>query len=342
VTTIVTYAPGRRELDLSQLSPSDYEMIAKLRGNIGRGDRVLLCKQAAGDRELYVWKHESGQYYARHYPGDACGSDHAIHRMTDEHLRGTDCWLRAWDAAGFSPATEVTTDNRVRLDAVAFAKSVTALETQVQPQTASAVKGRHTKRLRARAFTGNHARVLGEPLQVIWFAPVGRPEWLYHVPTVQCQNRSWEVTPAPGSVAAIGVREFEVKACSSTWFPRCPDRRSGWCGKPHLWMQLRGGLTIADVAEMVPERHLIPVEMPSGMTYLTDQRSYARCKSFGYTSPPIPEPTLARKQKSTSCAWTGHARSDRARCQMLTLGREGCGCAMCTRELLGRDDGRSS
>lgn len=302
MTSIAIYVPENREIDLSALSPCDYEMVKGLHGVIHRGQGVLLCKRARGDREMHVYK-LGDHYFARHFSGGAHG-EHRISRISDEHLRGTDAWLRAWSDAGFSTATEVSTDNHVRLDAVAFGGRITALETQVQPQSAAVVKGRHTKRLRARSFTGEHARPLAEQLQVVWFAPVGRPDWLYKVPTVQCQNRSWETTPDPHRVPAIGVRSIEVKPCSSMWFPRCPYQR-GWCGQLHLWARPREGLSIADVAAMVPVGDLTPVRLPNGI-YLTDRVGYARCKNFGYSAPVRPPPSPA--PRAPACEWDGHER----------------------------------
>ena len=303
MTSVAIYVPEGREIDLSALSARDYEMVKGLHGMIHRGHPVLLCMRTRGDREMHVYKRGT-HYFARHFSGGGHG-DHSIRRVSDEHLRGTDCWLQAWSDAGFGTATEVSTDNSVRLDAVAFGGHVTALETQVHPQSAAVVKGRHTRRLRARSFTGQHARDLTEALRVVWFAPVGRPDWLYRVPTVQCQNRSWETTPDPHTVPAIGVRSIDIQPCSATWFPRCPDRRAGWCGKLHLWAEPRGGLTLADVAAMVPEGDLIPVELDNGI-YLTDRLGYARCKSFGYSAPP--EPPLPTRPRALDCDWNGHGQ----------------------------------
>lgn len=310
VTSIAVYVPENREIDLSMLSPADYEMVKGLHGLIHRGDSVLLCKRARGDREMHVAKSSHGRYFARHFSGGGHG-DHSISRITDEHLRGTDCWVRAWSDIGLSTGTEVRTDNHVQLDAMVFGSNIVGLETQVQPQSAPVVKGRHTRRRNARSLTGKYARQLSKPLDVVWFAPVGRPDWLYQVPTIQCQNRSWEATPDPHTVPAIGVRSIDVKPCSSTWFQRCPDRRFGWCGKVHLWAQPRNGLSIADVAAMVPEGDLTPVKLDNGI-YLTDRVGYARCHSFGYSAPADNQPPQAPQPKAKGCEWDGHKRPSSA------------------------------
>lgn len=302
MSTIAIYVPEDREIDLAALSVADYELVRGLHGLIRRGDGTLLCKRSRGDREMHVFK-LGENYFARHFGGGGHGQ-HRISRISDEHLRGTETWLKAWDLAGIQTGTEVTTDNRVRLDAVAFGSQVTALETQVSPQSARVVKGRHTQRTHARSLTGQHQRALANPLRVVWFAPVGRPDWLYQVPTIQCANRSWESTPDPREVAAVGVRSVDVKPCSATWFSRCPERQFGWCSKQHLWMEPRKGLSVADVAAMVPSNDLAEVKMPGGI-YLVDRASYARCKNFGYQSPQ-PSVSVPSARQPTSCDFAGH------------------------------------
>ena len=116
---------------------------------------------------------------------------------------------------------------------------------------------------------------------------------------------------------------------------RVEQNPSGWCGQPDLWMQLRRGLTIADVAGMVPERDLVPVRMPTGMIYLVDRLSYVRCQSFGFSSPPVKPPARRRRARRTECDWEGYA-TERERCLTLSLGRKGCGCITCRRELAQR------
>ena len=308
MTAIAIYQD--RELNLSALSPADYEAIKALHGTIHRGDRILLCKRPSGDREMHVFRSPNGAYFARHFHGGAHG-DHRIARVSDEHLRGTECWLNAWLEAGFPTATEVSTDNKVRLDALAFGRHLTALETQVTAQAAARVRGRHTQRLHARALTGAHARDLAEPLRVIWFAPVGRPEWLYRVPSVACRNRSWETTPAPHSVPAIGVRSVDIEPCKSPWFDRCPETGRIWCGRHHVWTGLRGGLSVADIAALVPEGQLIPLDIPGRGVYLVDPASRERYQDFtGHAAQiPVPEkrPEVKREIRGAECDWTGHS-----------------------------------
>ncbi len=318
MSDLALYAPDNRVLDLGHLSPADYQLIASLRGNIRRGDRILLCGKPGGDPEMSVWQDRAtGRYWARHFPGGAHGG-HEIGLMTPAHLRGTDCWVTAWTGGGLTAATEVTTSNRLRLDAVAFGgRRITALETQVSDQRTPKVKARHTQRIRAKALTGQHARQLTQPLEVVWFAPVGRPEWLYQVPSISCANRAWEVTPAPETVAAIGIRSADIKPCQPPWFPQCPVTRKNWCGLPHIWLEPRGGLSIADVAVMIPGEQLVTVDIPGVGIYYTDPASRERCADFTTTSQP-PQPKPSDRPRADDCGWAGH-------CAPKLPGRQRCG-----------------
>lgn len=315
MSTIAIYAPEHREMDLSALSPRDYETVKGLHGLIKRGDGILLCKRADGDREMFV-RRSDGNYFACHFKGGGHG-DHAIRRMTPEHLRSVDCWLSAWSAAGYEAAAEVHTSNQLRLDAVAFGPRITGLEVQVQPQAPALVKARHTRRLRATALTGQHERTLSRPMEVVWFAPVGRPSWLYEVPSIECGNRSWEVTPKPTEVAAIGVLRIDIKPCIPTWFSGCPGpsrRGQTWCGRSHPWTEPRERLSIADLAPMITEEQLVPTDIPGIGVHYAGLADRARYEQFAAeTMPTVPlGRRRSRPASPTACDWAGHSRQTAA------------------------------
>jgi hypothetical protein len=70
VTTFAHYMPENRVLDLSELSQPDFDLLAGLRGHVGRGDRVLICLMPGGnDGEMYIRKDGKGIYRAVHFPG---------------------------------------------------------------------------------------------------------------------------------------------------------------------------------------------------------------------------------------------------------------------------------
>ena len=285
---------------------------------ISRGDCTLICQRTSGDRELHVRK-IGDSYFACHFPGGAHG-DHKISRITDEHLHGTDCWIQAWSDAGFSTAREVATNNSTRLDAVAFGNRVVALETQFSPQAPARVKARHTQRRRAKAFTGEHARQLTEPLEVLWFSPAGIRDWLYSVPSVYSNDQSWTgAVPSPRSVQAIGVRSVDIRRCEPTWFHSCPESRYGWCGRFHPAVSLRGKLTIADVADQVAAGELASIRVGNSL-FLADSASRKRYEF--YSDERIGDPWAerpARGNSSPDCAADAHQRTPERLCQL------GCG-----------------
>lgn len=307
MTTSALYTPDNRMLELSQVTESDMRLLESLRGNIKRGQNILLCQHPGGDPEMFVWRDSrTGRYWAKHFAGGGHLGGHQIHRMTPEHQRGTECWVTAWSDAGYSTATEVTTNNRARFDAVAFGPRITGLEVQVQLQETRRVKARHTQRLNATALTGPCARTLDRPVETVWFAPVGQPQWLYKVPSFECGNRSWEITPRPSVVPAIGARSIDVKPCRPPWFQQCPVKRRNFCGGSHLWTEPRGGLSIADVAAMIPEGQLVPVEISGQGVYYTDPASRERFEDFAGTGPkPEPHP-IPRPRPPMDCDWSGH------------------------------------
>lgn len=311
------YTPEGRELDLSALSPADYAMISGLRGLIHHGDGILLCKRATGDREMYIRK-VGGKYFASHFKGGAHG-EHPITRMSDEHLRGTDCWLTAWSDAGYTTATEVTTGNRTRLDAVAFGPKITALEVQATPESAAVVRRRDAKRRNAKSFTGKYSRVLTAPLEVVWFSPSGRPDWLYQVPTIQCRNRSWNVTPNPWEIPAVGIRVIDIHPCSPAFFSSCPLTGSGWCGARHpLDAPTEAGsqrLSIAHAAAMIPAGELVTVTISGRGIYYTDPASLERYQDFAASAESRRAASRSDRSRAgragrgrhNPCEWSGHA-----------------------------------
>jgi hypothetical protein len=309
MTTSALYTPDNRMLELSQVTESDMRLLESLRGNIKRGQTILLCQHPGGDPEMFVWRDSrTGRYWAKHFAGGGHPGGHQIHRMTLEHQRGTECWVTAWSDAGYSTATEVTTNNRARFDAVAFGPRITGLEVQVQPQETRRVKARHTQRLNAKALTGSCARTLDRPVETVWFAPVGQPEWLYKVPSFECGNRSWEIAPRPSVVPAIGARSIDVKPCRPPWFQQCPVKRRNFCDGSHLWTEPRGGLSIADVAAMITEGQLVPVEISGRAVYYTDPASREVFEDFAETGPgpePWPHP-IPRPRPPADCDWSGH------------------------------------
>lgn len=285
MTTLARYVPEDRVLDLSKLALVDYRLVADLHGKIERGQRLLLCLETGGDPELYIRK-SGGKYWACHYPGGAHGR-HEVALMSDEHRRATDYIVRAADDAGYRTATEVTTSNRTRLDAVIFGNRVAGAEVQWSHIGTPDARTRTTKSLRATALVGTAAQDLAEGVLPVWFSPSGgRPDWLYRVPTVEAPTASWAFLPRRRAVMAAGVREVLIERCRPGGpFQNCPKRKKNFCGGFHPWARVRtndetkGALTLDDVFTMVPGRRLVPINYHD-YVYLVDAESAAKYKEF--------------------------------------------------------------
>ena len=261
MTTFVRYGPEGRDIDLASLSPADYELIASLHGNIRRGDRTLVCLQpTAGNGEMRIFMRNK-KYWAAHFAGGAHG-DHVVALESDAHKRETEYWLRAAEDRGHEAAKEVRTGNGTVLDLGIDGPVRTGVEIQHSPITTPVVKTRTTKSFRAGYTT-------------VWFSDWDKsPPWLHHVPSLGCNRLPWdEVLPPRRAATATGLRLIEAVKCVVGAFPKCPE--GGWrpCGmyhqKPVPWL----GLTVDDVAGMVPAGEAVPLIGKSNYVYLVPPAS---------------------------------------------------------------------
>ena len=201
MTSFALFVPEGRLLNLAALSPADYKLITGLHGNIRHGDGILLCKETGGDPEMHVRRSPDGtRFWAVHFAGGAHGT-HDIRPESEEHRRGKDYWVRAFDTAGFTAVREVSTNNRTRLDAAAFGGAVdTGVEVQLYTPRPGEVKRRTTQSMRATATTGAAPRLLPSGILPVWFSPsIGRLTWHYTAPTILAQDRDWGMLPGPRS-----------------------------------------------------------------------------------------------------------------------------------------------
>lgn len=255
MTTRVLYVPDNRELDLSRLSEGDYQTIASLRGEIGRGDRVLLCLEPAvpGHDEMFV-RRRDGKYYASHFAGGGHGS-HRIARESDEHKRQREYWHRAGDDAGYRSDTEFTTRTGSVLDVAIHGPTRTGVEVQRSRITVSTVSDRTARSHRAGWLS-------------LWFTAAERlPKWFHRVPSVGCNHIRWDNLPPRGSAVATGLRRVGTAKCTVRNFDRCPsDRRH--CGGDHAKLEQWHGLTLDHVAALVPAGKAVPLVTAGGTVYL--------------------------------------------------------------------------
>lgn len=289
MTTYVRYGPEGRDIDLARLSAADYELIASLHGNIRRGDRILVCLQpTAGNGEMRIFM-RGERYWAAHFAGGAHG-DHMVALESDEHKRQKEYWLRAAEDAGYEAENEVRSGNGTVIDLGIDGHVRTGVEIQHSPITVPAVKTRTTKSFRAGYTT-------------VWFSDWDKsPPWFHRVPSLGCNRLPWdEMLPQRRAATATGLRLIEAVKCVVGAFPKCPE--GGWrpCGmyhpKPVPWL----GLTVDDVAQMVPAGEAVPLAGKSGFVYLVPVASADRYRELSGRSG-LYEPGGKPKPKTSSRA----------------------------------------
>ncbi|TDP97942.1 hypothetical protein [Labedaea rhizosphaerae] len=262
MTTDVRFVPDDRQLDLSRLSPADFALIAALHGQIDRGDRVLLCLRPAQDGadEMYIRK-RGDTFWAAHFPGGGHG-DHEIRLESDEHRRQKDYWCRAATDAGFEAEQEFRTAGKTVLDVAIKGPCQTGVEVQRSHITAAHAKARTTKSYKAGWLP-------------VWFADSdAQPKWFFEVPSVGCNSIGWTSLPhRRAATAARGLRTISAARCTAGVFDRCPDRNKRPCGRYHPQHEPWAGLTIDDVAAMMPARQAVPMRWNGKQIYIVPPKS---------------------------------------------------------------------
>lgn len=251
MTTLARYTPEDRVIDLSWLSPVDYDLITSLHGQIGRRDRVLLCVNApAGDDAMYVRK-VGDRFFAVHFPGGAHGR-HLIspespeHRCQKEYLaRGTEKYC------GLTVDLEDRTGRgRARHDVAIHGGIVPiGLEAQRRPQAPHVAKRRTTESY-------------NEGWRRLWFNGESRdtPANGTVVPYFWC-NLGWSTLPPRNSATAVGVGAIHAARCTPSEFDRCPETGRRQCGGWHPKRTARSGLVVDDVGPMAAMGELKPIAL---------------------------------------------------------------------------------
>ena len=135
MSTLVRCIQGQddRLIDLAHLDPQDFALIRSLRGEIRRHDRILLCQQAPVDdegAEMFV-RLVGNRFWAVHFRGSICTSDHEIAEESVEHRRQKDYWQRAAEDAGYPVAQELHTGRGTILDVAIDGPYRTGIEVQL-------------------------------------------------------------------------------------------------------------------------------------------------------------------------------------------------------------------
>lgn len=194
-----------------------YNEIAAFHGYKDRDNPVLTC--IGNKQPMYVWRHESGRYFVRHFPGGNPDSHHhgELRTISDEHRRQAEYARRAADRHGFTAQLEVSTGNHTRLDVGVFGEVNVGFEIQRSELTAPQAVRRATNSFAA-----------GWP--TAWVTDRQRdPQWADKVPTARLITRGgWdEQVPAPGTAwVSIGhyILERDTSAKSGWRYRREPRR----------------------------------------------------------------------------------------------------------------------
>ncbi|WP_104481365.1 hypothetical protein V5P93_003717 [Actinokineospora auranticolor] len=264
--TYVRYRPDPagpdRVLDLARLGGDDFRLVTGLARQLRRGDRVLLCLPGdrTGDGELYVQDHVGG-HRAVHFDHRTHEPGHPVSARGEHHRRQQDYWTRAADEAGLPTAREVRTPADTILDVAIAGPRGTGVELRRTDVTAAEATADATASYRSGWLP-------------VWFADADHtPAWFHHVPSVGCNRVSWDDLPSRRSATATGLRTITAARCAYDDFGRCPESHRGPCGRYHPKPVPLRGLTIDDVAAMVPAGELEPLVEQHGYVYLVPPRS---------------------------------------------------------------------
>ncbi|GGP87458.1 hypothetical protein [Saccharothrix coeruleofusca] len=295
MTTRALYCPQNRELDLSELSASDYRLIRSLRGRLHRGDRVLLCLEPVepGQDELFV-QESGGNCYAVHFDGDRA---HLVSRESDEHKWQKEYWYRAAEDAGHSAQVQYSTRRGTVLDVAIHAAVRTGVELRRAHTNARVAADRTAKAHRAGWLS-------------LWFADADHaPSWFHRIPSVGYNRISWDALPPRRAATATGLKEVEPVKCTIRAFDRCPAGKRLHCGEFHPDLKPWRGVTVDQVAAMVPAGRAVALATSRGLVYVVPRESLDRYQELTgrtglYVPGPDPHaavPVPARQEGASPC-----------------------------------------
>ncbi|MFD2422757.1 hypothetical protein, partial [Amycolatopsis pigmentata] len=207
-------------------------------------------------------------------------------RESDEHRRQKDYWQRAAEDAGYQASQELRTGNGTILDVAIEGPRRTGIEVQHSALDTRLAKSRSTRSFRAGWLP-------------VWFLDSDHtPQWFHSVPAVNCNVQlPWSTTlPPRRSATALGPSKFVAQVCTATTFGTCPANSRGRpkrpCGKHHPKREPWYGLTVDDVAALIPAEEIVPMRDLQGNVHLIDHDNLALYKkltgfhaTYGPTTP---------------------------------------------------------
>lgn len=258
--TYVLYAPENRELDLTELSSADYALVTGLHGQLAHGDRVLQCLDSPFDSDdLYVTRRD-GEYVAEHFVEHSHGR-HRVARESDEHLWQKEYWFRAAQDSGHTAARSFRTGTGTVLDVAIKGDQRTGVDIQRSNISPKRAVNRTLKSYRAGWLS-------------VWFADSDRsPRWLHHVPSVRCNPMRWDHLLARGEARVAGLRVIKPLECTVGAFNGCPAGAGNACRRFHPKFLPWHQMTVDDLAAMVPDDQVVPLQTEKGHVFLVPPSS---------------------------------------------------------------------
>lgn len=257
-------------MDLDCLSAADRCAIVALRGEVRRGDRVLLCLEQPEDDELFV-REVDGRYFASHFAGGRPGSHgaHEIVAETDEHQRQREYWYRAGQDAEFSSERSFRTSAGNVLDVAIHGRTRTGVQLEHSRLTAAVAHQRTTRAGRAGWLS-------------LWFTAADRvPKWFHRVPSVGCNHIAWDALPPRGTAQATGLKKVQAVKCTVHDFGgKCPAGKHRPCGRFHPQFVAWHQVTLDKVAYFVPSGRAVPLLTPRREVVLVPPEGLALYESL--------------------------------------------------------------
>jgi hypothetical protein len=241
------------------------------------GRRLPLFCTKSHRGQMYLWQRRSdGSLWASHYPGQGGGCNTRIPgREGLEHLHFKDYTLCCADDSGFAAELEYSLGYRQpRLDVAVHAPTRFAAEVQFSDIDTRDAKARTTQAMRhgwPRIWLPG-IRAVGEKL-------AGQVPVLRHNDT----EIDWQLSPAKGTVAALGIRRITAEQCtpSSRW-QVCPVGRQKFgkgtfCRHWHPWLNdVATGWTVDDAIAGIGGGGLSILQTITGMVLLVVADDVAR------------------------------------------------------------------
>jgi hypothetical protein len=313
MSTLVLYTPQNRLLDLAKLTERDFALISSLQYKIKRGNRILLCQRVSPRGRVHT--------NPRNLRGVARASTPegllAAGRRGCRSPNVTGGTNRGWHDPGRG-------DRRPRR---------TGIEVQHSQLQSRLAKSRTTKSFRAGWLP-------------VWFLDSDRtPPWFHEVPALGCNKLPWSSLPPRRSATALGPSRFVARACTVTNFGTCPNgtkkRPKPHCREYHPSREPWPGLTVDDVAAMLPAEQIVPMRALRGDVHLVAPETLNLFEELtgqnGAYWPDARRPRGGRAADSALCVNPVHDQQIVERtcfkCDRAPAGPGGVLCLACTRAM---------